>query len=138
MSLYPLSYQNLKRATTFMRRRSRGAEPRLGQSPPHFKTVRAGLRRKPRAHPLRRFHRLAWPGYFTFGIGYFLHGGQVTNDLWSSKVAFDFFPLIWLAISLVFTCRAFFAVDRLPIRICATAMNLAYPFYFAFLVATGA
>jgi hypothetical protein len=68
-------------------------------------------------------------------VGVLVHGGQAVDYPWSSKVAFAFFPFLWLSISLVFTCRAICAVDRRSIRILAAAVNLLYPAYFALLLA---
>jgi hypothetical protein len=74
----------------------------------------------------------------TLGIGLLVHGGRAVDYPGAFRVAFAFFPFLWLAISLVFTCRAVSAVDRLSIRTCAAAVNLAYPIYFALLLVMGA
>lgn len=132
MSHYGEFLRRLKRATTYHGRRGT-TKPKLGQDPPFIRTIRAGpRRRRTDASPLRRFHAIAWPAYFTIPIGVFFHwaDGQAWVNM-SSKVPFGFFPIVMVPLCLVFAARAFGAVDTARIRYSALVLNLVYP---AFLI----
>lgn len=136
MSYFGGFWGRVKRATTFHRYRPVDVEPRLGSDGSQAKTVRSGTRRwKRKETPRRRFHGLAWPGYFMSVLGpAALWGYHVDPDMMSEKVPFGPFAVLFVLIGLVFTARAAFAPDTPVVRIPATLVNaitpVAYALYF--------